>query len=69
MNSRRIMLAALAALSAGPMLVVPAAAQSYRDDYGYDRPRRPPPPDYGCPPSALLGQIEGLHERRMAGSS
>ncbi|SOR32056.1 protein of unknown function [Methylorubrum extorquens] len=22
-----------------------------------------------CPPSALLRQIEGLHERRMAGSS
>ncbi len=25
--------------------------------------------DLVCPPSALLRQIEGLHERRMAGSS
>jgi hypothetical protein len=24
---------------------------------------------FDCPPSALLRQIEGLHERRMAGSS
>ena len=24
---------------------------------------------FACPPSALLRQIEGLHERRMAGSS
>ena len=46
MTARRITLAALAALSMVPMLALPAAAQYYRDDYGYDRPRRPPP-DYG----------------------
>ena len=27
------------------------------------------PANGDCPPSALLRQIEGLHERRMAGSS
>lgn len=47
MTARRITLAALAALTMGPMPAAPASAQYYRDDYGYDRPRRPPPPDYG----------------------
>ena len=40
---RRITLAALAALTLGPVFAVPAGAQYYRDEYGYDRPRRPPP--------------------------
>lgn len=46
MTAMRITLAALAALTVGPLLAGPAQAQYHRDDYGYDRPRRPPP-DYG----------------------
>ena len=32
-------------------------------------PKNQPGPERNCPTSAPVGQIEGLHERRMAGSS
>ena len=67
MSARRITLAALAALTLGPMLAAPASAQYYRDDYGYDRPRRPPPPDYGYDRPRYRDRYDDGYGRRGGG--